>query len=246
MDLAETETILLRPRAFMAEVACPVRWHRSTRARRVSLKICPREAAVIVTLPARSSRRAGMALLTEHAAWVTQRLAAIEAPPALAHGAEIPVGDVPHRIVHAPERRGAAPPGSGADWIEDGALIVTGAAEFLPRRVADLLRAEAARRIGAALGPHAEALGVRPSAVRLKDTQSRWGSRASNGTLSFSWRLVMAPGWVLDYVVAHEAAHLRELNHSPRFWALVEARTPHRRAATEWLKRHGPRLLRVG
>ncbi len=239
MEAAERETVLLRPRAFMAEVACPVRWHRSARARRVSLKICPREAAVVVTLPARGSRRAGMALLTEHAAWVTQRLAAIEAPPLLSDGAEIPIGGVPHRIVHAPDRRG---PGG----IEDGAIVVTGAAEFLPRRVTDLLRAEAARRIQAALAPHAEALGVRPSAVRLKDTQSRWGSCAARGTLAFSWRLVMAPDWVLDYVVAHEAAHLRELNHSARFWALVEGRTPHRRAATEWLRRHGPGLLRIG
>ena len=238
-ESVERETILLRPRAFMAEVACPVRWHRSARARRVSLKICPREAAVVVTLPARGSRRAGMALLNEHAAWVAQRLAAIESPPALAAGAELPVGDVPHRIVHDPGRRG---PGG----IEDGALIVTGAIEFLPRRVSDLLRAEASRRIQAALVPHAAALGVAPSAIRLKDTQTRWGSCAANGTLAFSWRLVMAPGWVLDYVVAHEVAHLRELNHSARFWTLVESRTPHRRAATEWLKRHGPRLLRIG
>ena len=236
---SETETILLRPRAFMAEVACPVRWQRSARARRISLKICPRQATVIVTLPARGSRHAGMALLTEHAAWIAQRLAAIEAPTVLAPGADIPVGDVPHRILHAPERRGAG-------VIEDGVIIVTGAAEFLPRRVIDLLRAEAARRIAAALAPHAAALGVRPAAVRLKDTQSRWGSCAANGTLAFTWRLVMAPDWVLDYVVAHEAAHLRELNHSPRFWALVEGRTPHRRAATGWLKRHGPGLLRIG
>jgi len=239
MESAERETILLRPRAFMAEIACPVRWHRSARARRVSLKICPREAAVIVTLPARGSRRAGMALLTEHAAWVTQRLAAIESPAPLAAGVEVPIGGMPHRIVHDPIRRG---PGG----IEDGAVVVTGAAEFLARRVTDILRAEAARRIQAALAPHAEALAVRPRAVRLKDTQSRWGSCASNGTLAFSWRLVMAPGWVLDYVVAHEASHLRELNHSPRFWALVESRTPHRRAATDWLKRHGPGLLRIG
>lgn len=230
--------MLLRPRAFMAEVACLVRWQRSARARRVSLKICPREAAVVVTLPTRVTRRAGMALLTEHAAWVAQRLAAIEAPPALLDGAMVPLGDAPHRIIHEPARRGAV--------IGDGTLRVGGAAEFLPRRVLDLLRVEAGRRIHAALQGHTEALAVRPRAVRLKDTQTRWGSCASDGTLAFSWRLVMAPEWVLDYVVAHEAAHLRELNHSARFWALCESRTPHRRAATEWLKQHGPRLLRVG
>ena len=223
----------------MPEVACAVRWHRSARARRVSLKISPREAAVIITLPMRAARRAGMALLNEHAAWVTQRLAAIEPPQALAPGASVLIGDIAHPIIHAAQRRGGA-------VLEDGALVVTGAAEFLPRRIADFLRAEAGRRIATAVAPHAQALGVRPRAIRLKDTQTRWGSCAPNGNLAFSWRLVMAPGWVLDYVVAHELAHLREMNHSPRFWALVETRTPHREAATAWLRTNGARLLRVG
>jgi len=239
MTADETETVLLRPRAFMPEVPCTVHWNRSARARRVSLKISPRDGAVIVTLPMRAARRAGMALLNEHAAWVTQRLAAIEQPRPFAPGATVPIGDMPHEIIHDPTRRG--PPA-----LEDGRLIITGALEFLPRRVTDLLRAEAARRIQAAVPAHAQALGVRPAAIRLKDTQTRWGSCAPNGTLAFSWRLVMAPPWVLDYVVAHELAHLRELNHSARFWALVEGRTPHRGAATAWLRANGARLLRLG
>jgi hypothetical protein len=82
--------------------------------------------------------------------------------------------------------------------------------------------------------------------VLLKDTRSRWGSCAPDGTLAFSWRLVMAPGWVLDYVVAHEVAHLVELNHSDRFWAHVARLSPHREAAVDWLRRNGPGLLRVG
>ena len=239
MTVDDFETVLLRPQAFLPEVPCIVHWRRSAKARRVSLKISPREAAVIVTLPPRAHRRAGMALLNEHAAWVTQRLAAMETPPALAPGAQVFVGDVLHTIIHAPERRGGLA-------VEGGCLMVSGGLEFLPRRVMDFLRAEAARRINLAIPPHAEALGVRPRAVRLKDTQTRWGSCAANGTIAFSWRLVMAPDWVLDYVVAHELAHLRELNHSPRFWALVEARTPHRDAATAWLKANAARLLRVG
>ena len=96
------------------------------------------------------------------------------------------------------------------------------------------------------MAEHARALAVHPRAVRLKDTRSRWGSCAPDGTLAFSWRLVMAPGWVLDYVAAHEVAHLRELNHSARFWALVETRTPHREAAQDWLRLNGSTLLRIG
>ncbi|WP_160120198.1 M48 family metallopeptidase [Rhodovarius lipocyclicus] len=239
MDTVESETILLQPNPFAAPAPCAVQWKRSARARRVSIKIDPREAAVVVTLPPRVARRTGMSLLQQHAGWVLQRLAALAPAQRLEPGASLPIGDIPHEIVHAPDRRGGVA-------IEDGRLVVTGGIEFLPRRIQDFLRSEAARRIRLRTPVHAEALGVRPRAVRVKDTSSRWGSCAPDGTLAFSWRLVMAPDWVLDYVVAHEVAHLRELNHSPRFWAHVERLTPHRRAAETWLKRQGPALLRVG
>ena len=114
------------------------------------------------------------------------------------------------------------------------------------RHVADFLRAEAKRRIAALALQHAETLGVKPRGVRMKDTNSRWGSCAPGGVLAFSWRLVMAPGWVLDYVVAHEVAHLREMNHSARFWAHVATLSPHKDDAVEWLRQNGPALLRVG
>jgi predicted metal-dependent hydrolase len=157
----------------------------------------------------------------------------------LAHGAAVPLGGVPHPVLHEPNRRGGA-------FVENGAIIVTGTAEFLPRRLRDFLRTEAKRRILPLAAIHAEKLGVAIKAIRVKDTQSRWGSCAPDGTLAFSWRLVMAPDTVLDYVVAHEVAHLRELNHSPRFWAHVAALAPHRDEAEAWLREEGPALLRVG
>jgi predicted metal-dependent hydrolase len=239
MDWPESETITLRPDPLLPEAPCPVRWRRSARARRVSLRICPAAGAVVVTLPMKIGRRQGLALLTEHAGWVLQRVAALAPERPLTPGATVPIGGVEHLILHDPARRGAA-------GLDGATLVVSGQPEFVPRRVRDFLRAEALRRIAAAARPHAAALGVVPRAIRLKDTKSRWGSCAPDRTLAFSWRLVMAPGWVLEYVVAHELAHLREMNHSPRFWALVEARTPHRVAATEWLRHHGAALLRVG
>jgi predicted metal-dependent hydrolase len=180
-----------------------------------------------------------MALLTAHAAWVMERLAALTPHVALVPGARVPLGGIPHEIRHAPDGRGGA-------WLEHGAIAVSGNPEFLPRRVADFLRAEARRRITTLAAGHAARLGVKFKAIRLKDTRSRWGSCAPDGTLAFSWRLVMAPDWVLDYVVAHEVAHLREMNHSDRFWAQVALLTPHRDAAVAWLRDHGPALLRVG
>lgn len=194
---------------------------------------------MIVTLPPQAGRRAGLALLRLHAEWVTERLAALAPAVEIAPGAQLLLGGEPHVIRHDPGARGGA-------FQRPGEIVVAGEAHFLRRRVTDFLRAEARRRIRPLVAAHVATLGVTARAVRLKDTRSRWGSCAPDGTLAFSWRLVMAPGWVLDYVVAHEVAHLSEMNHSPRFWALVERLTPHREAAVEWLRLEGPALLRVG
>ena len=241
MKRPETEILKLpAPRGALAPPsAIPVRWRASARATRVSLRICPREAEVVVTLPPRATRRAGIALIREHEAWVVERLAGLTPAIDFAPGAALLLGGTPHVIRHEPRLRGGA-------FLDGAAIVVTGAREFLRRRVGDFLRAEAKRRIASLAHPHAASLGVKPRAIRVKDTRSRWGSCAPDGTLAFSWRLVMAPEWVTDYVVAHEVAHLRELNHSSRFWALVEGLTPHREAAVEWLRAEGPALLRVG
>lgn len=221
-----------------------VQWRRSARARRVSLRIDPRDGAVVVTLPLRAGRPAGVALLMDHADWVTRRLAALPGAVPFEDGALVPVEGVEHRIRHmAPEqlsgRRGTA-------WLEQGEIQVAGDPEFLPRRVADFLRAEARRRLSALVAEKVAASGLKPSRITVKDTRTRWGSCATSRALAFSWRLVMAPRFVQDYVVAHEVAHLRHMNHGPRFWALVDTLTPHTRTAMRWLREEGPRLMRVG
>jgi hypothetical protein len=216
----------------------PVQWRRSTRAQRVSLRIDVRSGSVVVTLPPRAGRPAGVALLKTHAAWVRERLAALAPPVAFEPGAEVSVGGVAHVVRVVGDRIGEA-------WLEPGAILL-GGGEDVPPRVAALLREQALKRIAGLVARHAEALGLVARRVRLKDTRSRWGSCAPDGTLAFSWRLVMAPGWVLDYVVAHEVAHLGAMNHSAEFWALVGRLTPHRHAAVAWLKENGPGLLRAG
>ncbi|MBV8256340.1 MAG: M48 family metallopeptidase [Actinobacteria bacterium] len=89
----------------------------------------------------------------------------------------------------------------------------------------------------------AEALGVAYERIQVRDQRTRWGSCSTRGTLSFNWRLVLAPLDVLDYVVVHELCHLREPNHSRRFWSLVESRRPAWREQRAWLRDHGPELL---
>lgn len=216
-----------------------IEWRRSTRARRVSLRIDPCGGSVVVTLPMRAGRGAGVELLMSNAEWVSDRLAALPDPVPFVDGAIVPVGGEPHRIRHMPgARRGA--------WIEAGELRVSGAPEFLRRRATDLLRREAKHRLAVLVTDKTAMLGLTPHRLSVKDTRSRWGSCASDGSLSFCWRLVMAPTFVQDYVVAHEVAHLRHMNHGKRFWALVNRLTPHAEQAIAWLNADGSRLLRIG
>jgi predicted metal-dependent hydrolase len=216
-----------------------VQWRRSARARRISLRIDPRNSCVVVTLPTRAGRAAGMALLTDHAAWVADRLAALPVAVAFADGALVPLAGVPHRIRHRPD-------GHGGAWLEAGEIHVAGDPAFLARRVTDFLRAEARRRLTASVATKSAQAGLVARRVTVKDTRSRWGSCAPDGTVMFCWRLVMAPVLVQDYVVAHEVAHLRHMNHGPRFWGLVAELTEHRDAAVDWLGQHGAGLLRAG
>ena len=216
-----------------------VEWRRSTRARRISLRIDPRGGAVVVTLTMRAGRGAGMALLMTHADWVADRIAALPVAVPFIDGAMVPICGVPHRICHVPQSRGGA-------WLCDKELHVTGASEFLSRRVTDFLRAEARRRLIALASAKAAVLAVQPRRITVKDTRTRWGSCAPDGSLAFSWRLVLAPELVQDYVAAHEIAHMRHMNHGTRFWALVDRLTPHAAAAIPWLRNEGSRLLRIG
>jgi len=215
----------------------PVIWRRSARARRISLRLDLRTGAVVLTLPLRATRAAGQAMLDQSAEWIATRVGRLPAPVVLADGAIIPVHGTAHRVTHHPGGRGIR--------LGDGALYVPGDPAFLPRRVTDFLRAEAGRHLGALARAQAAQLGRPVARIVIKDTRTRWGSCTARGVLMFSWRLVMAPPWVQAYVVAHEAAHLRHMNHGPAFWALLDTLTPHRVAAEAWLLVEGPGLLRV-
>ncbi|MBV8913275.1 MAG: M48 family metallopeptidase [Acetobacteraceae bacterium] len=217
----------------------PVTWRRSKRARRISLRIEPRAGGVVVTLPPRATVAAGHALLLSHTGWVAERLARLPRPIRLENGATVPIGGQTYRIRHRPGLRGGV-------WLEGDELHVTGEPDFTARRVIDFLRSEARRRLAALSQQKAAQAGLTARRVVVKDTTSRWGSCTADGTLMFSWRLIMAPPEIQDYVVAHEVAHLRHMDHSRAFWALTAQLTRHRRAATAWLAAHGAGLMRVG
>ncbi len=123
-------------------------------------------------------------------------------------------------------------------------LCVAGSPEHAARRLIDWLRLEAKKDLFYRVHHHSANLGIYPKRISVRDQSTRWGSCSSNGNLSFSWRLIFAPSYVLDYVAAHEVAHLREMNHGPRFWRLVRETMPDMQRARVWLKRHGTELHR--
>jgi predicted metal-dependent hydrolase len=215
-----------------------VAFRRSARARKISLRVDPAHGGVVITLPMRASKRAGLQLLQAHEEWVAERLAALPDAVPFVAGAAVPVDGVGHVITPVN--------GNGAAWIADGQIFVTGAPEFLARRVTDCLKRRARQRLTAIAAEKGRPAGLVPKAVRIKDTRTRWGSCAPDKTIAFCWRLVCAPAYVQDYVVGHELAHLTHMNHGPKFWALAETLTPHRAAASAWLSEHGQALLRIG
>ena len=216
----------------------PVTLKRMKRARRISVRLHPKERGVIVTLPARASLRAARDFAESARGWVEAQMDKTPQAASFAADASFPLRGAPCRIVHCPERRDVR--------YEDGVLLVGGGAEFLARRVRDWLKARARTTLTARTAEHASRLGARITRITLRDTRSRWGSASHTGALSFSWRLILAPEAVLEYVAAHEVAHLREMNHSPRFWRLVEELCPQYESARRWLRRHGGELHRIG
>jgi hypothetical protein len=235
----EPERLLVTLDGQTVEIA--VRRHAS--ARRMTLRVPPGHAAPVVTVPLRASRSAAERFVRSQESWLGARLAERAPPVPFADGAFIPFRGEPHLIRRMAGLRGTVTAYRGA---EGPVLHVPGPPEYLPRRVNDFLRRSARADLAEAVGEFSGRIGKRPAALRIKDTRAQWGSCSPSGVLSFSWRLVLAPPFVLRYVAAHEVAHLVELNHSPAFWRLNAELDPNHREARLWLKRYGRTLHAVG
>jgi len=207
------------------------------RARRMIVKVNPATGEISVTAPSRRGLAHALDFARGEKDWIAGQLAKAPGPVALVPGAIIPFRGRPHEIRAA--ARGSAPV-----WLEDGVIWVSGRPAHAPRRVLDFLKSEARKACEALVLRHTEKLDAKASRITVRDTASRWGSCSSARSLSFSWRLILAPDFVLDYVVAHEVAHLKEMNHSPRFWAHVKYLVPDRNTAQHWLRANGRELQR--
>ena len=219
-----------------------VRRHR--RARRYTLRIHATRREAILSMPLRGSLSDAKAFAQRHGAWLAERLRKLPGGIDFMEGAMVPLRGEAHRIVHRPRMRGTV-------WCECGddgtnMLCVTGDAAHTSRRVKDYFKREARRDLTVAVRRHADALGVKFRRISVRDQSSRWGSCNSDGVLSFSWRLILAPPFVLDYLAAHEVAHLIEMNHSVRFWRLVDRICPEMERAKAWINAHGNDLHRYG
>lgn len=239
MSEPETITIACGSELFGIRVC------RNRQARRYTLRINAATREVVLTVPPRGNLRDAQAFAEKHGDWIATRLERIPEPVAFSDGVVIPLRGTAHRIVH---RRGMR----GTVWVEIGAqdhgpqLCVAGDGPHVGRRVQDFLKREAKRDLMAASARAADRIGVEISRVVIRDQVSRWGSCSINGVLSYSWRLVLAPPFVLDYLAAHEVAHLVEMNHSRRFWRLVAQIEPEFVRAKKWLDLNGANLHRFG
>ena len=221
-----------------------VRVRRHRQARRYTLRIDAPSREVVLTIPPRGSLKEAREFAQKHGAWIAARLKRLPQATPFAHDVVVPLRGVSHRIVHRGDVR-------GTDWAEqddagERVICVAGKAPHHNRRVGDFLKREAQRDLDAASRRYAKQLGVAIKRISVRDQSSRWGSCSNTGVLSFSWRLILAPPFVLDYLAAHEVAHLVELNHSPRFWRLLKRLSPDCERAKAWLDTHGADLHRYG
>ena len=225
-------------------VVYPVRLRRHPQARRYTLRIQAASRDVVLTMPLRGSVSDAKSFAQKNGAWIAARLRRLPQAAPFAPGATLPFRGVPHRIEHRPLARGAVWTEAGDDGTQ--MLCVAGDRAHLARRVGDYLKRAAKHDLQAACRRYAADLGVAVKRVSVRDQSSRWGSCSSTGVLSFSWRLILAPPFVLDYLAAHEVAHLVEMNHSRRFWRLLLRLCPATHRAKVWLNVHGPDLHRYG
>ena len=220
----------------------PVTLRRHHGAKCMILRLDSLGDGVVITVPWGASSRQALDFAAKQADWIAAQSRRRPASIPLRPGSLVPLRGSEHMILHRPLMRQPV-------WLERGEptrLWVSGGLEHVERRLLDWLKAEARRDLLAASSNYGRQMGVRWTRLTVRDTATRWGSCSTTGALSYSWRLVLAPPFVLDYVAAHEVAHLREMNHGRRFWGLVEAHCTRAGEARRWLKAHGQGLRRYG
>lgn len=211
----------------------PVALRRSARARRMTLRVARAGGEVVLTLPVSVSLAEGRAFAESRAGWLRKTRAAAPQTSAVRAGSLIPVGGRMLRLTPTATRLVGI----------DGEHLIYPTHRPVGPTVSAWLKQMARNRLALACDRYARQIGRPYRALSLRDTRSRWGSCTHDGRLMFSWRLAMAPPEVLDYVAAHEVAHLRHMDHSPAFWAATGSLMPDYETRRQWLRQNGHELL---
>ncbi|MEZ5894231.1 MAG: SprT family zinc-dependent metalloprotease [Parvularculaceae bacterium] len=212
------------------------------RAKRLILKVDPVAGEIHVTAPSKRALPEAIRFAHERIDWIKSQMNEHLRARPFRHGMMIPYQGRDHVILHDASRRSAV-------TIDDDlipAIRVGGGAEHLNRRVADWLKREARKTLSEKTDHYCAMLGRKRGRITIRDTRSRWGSCTADGAMSFSWRLMLAPPDIIDYVAAHECAHLIHLDHSPAFWRIVRELGVDARGAARWFSANGPALFAYG
>ena len=227
------------------DMGARVEVRRHAGARRLTLRVSRTRRAVIVTIPLQCDLDEAGSFISRNIDWVRERLDNLPDPVPFVHGSAMPLRGEPHAIFFT---------GPGTSRLVElnrtatprPEIRVPGPQAAAEKRLRGWLFDEAKRDLDRSVMVHAKRLCVQPKRIVVRDQTSRWGSCSTTRVLSFSWRLVLAPPAILDYVAAHEVAHLAEMNHGPRFWALVRKTLPDFETSKRWLQVYGLDLHRYG
>ena len=208
----------------LEDIGAQLEVRRHPGARRLTLRVSRTRRAVIVTLPLQCDLDEAGSFLNRHIDWVRARLDSLPNHVPFEDAAAMPLRGIPHAISFSGGKRSRIVTIDNRGVLPT--IIVPGDKDLASNRLTRWLLEEAKRDLAASVEKHARPLALKVKRIAIRDQTSRWGSCSTTGALSFSWRLVLAPSFVLDYVAAHEVAHLIEMNHGPRFWALVKKICP--------------------
>jgi predicted metal-dependent hydrolase len=217
----------------------PVTIRLDRRARRISLRVDPSRGQVLITAPPRAGIKQALGFAQTQAGWIRKRLARMPQAKPFAPGTMISVQGQDLILTHCPDQRGNV-------WIDGDKLCVAGAVDHMARRVTDWLKLNARKVLAEQVALYCSRINKPVPKVQVRDSLTRWGSCSSTGVISFSWRLILAPPFVMEYVAAHEVCHLVHMNHSVRFWNLCESLIDDCERPKAWLNAFGVTLHRIG
>ncbi len=212
----------------------------------MTLRVSHTQRSIQLTVPKRTHPFQADAFISKHIDWLQEQIEDIPQPRPFVDGAELMFRGERCHLVFTGNEQVKRNKIRQENLGNNNLIIVEGSLERAPVILLEWLKKQARTELQKRSEYHANNLGVSFKRLAVRDQTSRWGSCSTTGTLSFSWRLILAPEVVLDYVAAHEVSHIREMNHSHNFWALVLKTMPNMEKGRSWLSKKGTILHSYG